>query len=232
VAHGTWPTDMIDGSALIDRLAGFTERGDLAGGFEAMAAFVGAEHYMIARHDVLNEEGFDHIVSSNWPFDLVRTLGRLVMRHQGKRNEIERCMAMMEPLFLRAPASIRVPEHLSRTYCAFPFCTGQARLVVVFLFRADIVVARDRIHDVALLSAYFAANFDQATYVPASVLDLTEREMECLNWIAEGKTSDEISVIIGISRNTVNNYITSIMRKTATKTRSEAIAYAVRHSLI
>ena len=103
---------------------------------------------------------------------------------------------------------------------------------MIFLFRSDIVVARERVHDVALLSAYFAARFDEATYVPSSVLDLTEREIECLNWIAEGKTSDEISMIIGISRNTVNNYITSIMRKTATKTRSEAIAYAVRHSLI
>ena len=38
--------------------------------------------------------------------------------------------------------------------------------------------------------------------------------------------------IIGISKNTINNYITSVMRKTATRTRSEAIAYAVRHNLV
>ena len=63
-------------------------------------------------------------------------------------------------------------------------------------------------------------------------MDLTEREIECLYWIAEGKTSDEIAVILGISRNTINNYITSVMRKTATKTRSEAIAWAVRNSLV
>ncbi len=62
--------------------------------------------------------------------------------------------------------------------------------------------------------------------------DLTERELECLYWIAEGKTSEEIALILGISRNTINNYITSVMRKTATKTRSEAIAYAVRNNLV
>jgi len=62
--------------------------------------------------------------------------------------------------------------------------------------------------------------------------ELTDREIECLFWIAEGKTSDEIAVILGISRNTINNYITSVMRKTATKTRSEAIAYAVRNNLV
>jgi LuxR family transcriptional regulator, regulator of acetate metabolism len=223
---------MIDRSVLIGKLAQCAERGDLPAGFELMSSFVGAEHYMLARQDMLNEDGFDHIVSSNWPFDVVRTLGQHVIKQQSKRNELERCMAIMEPAFIRAPATLRMPEHLSRIYCAFPFCTGQARLSVIFLFRSDIVVARERVHDVALLSAYFAARFDEATYVPSSVLDLTEREIECLNWIAEGKTSDEISMIIGISRNTVNNYITSIMRKTATKTRSEAIAYAVRHSLI
>ena len=102
----------------------------------------------------------------------------------------------------------------------------------MFLFRRDIVVGRERMHDAALIAAYYAGRFSQAVYVPDNLLDLTEREIECLNWIAEGKTSDEISVIIGISRNTVNNYITSIMRKTTTKTRSEAIAYAVRNSLI
>lgn len=63
-------------------------------------------------------------------------------------------------------------------------------------------------------------------------IDLTERELECLYWIAEGKTSDEMATILGISRNTINNYITSVMRKTATKTRSEAIAYAVRNNLV
>jgi DNA-binding CsgD family transcriptional regulator len=62
--------------------------------------------------------------------------------------------------------------------------------------------------------------------------ELTDRELECLFWIAEGKTSDEIAMILGISRNTINNYITSVMRKTATKTRSEAIAFAVRNNLV
>ena len=43
---------------------------------------------------------------------------------------------------------------------------------------------------------------------------------------------EEIATIIGISKNTINNYITSVMRKTATRTRSEAIAYAVRNNLV
>ena len=47
-----------------------------------------------------------------------------------------------------------------------------------------------------------------------------------------GAFEGEIALIIGISRNTVNNYITSIMNKTGAKTRSEAVAFAVRQRII
>ena len=83
-----------------------------------------------------------------------------------------------------------------------------------------------------LLRMQHVAVVDDAILRQDRELELTEREIECLYWIAEGKTSDEIAVILGISRNTINNYITSVMRKTATKTRSEAIAWAVRNSLV
>jgi DNA-binding CsgD family transcriptional regulator len=223
---------MISRFELATRLEKCAEKQDIASGLEFLAAFVGAEHYLLARYDVFSEDGYDYVVAADWPFDLVRSLGAHVTRLHAKRNEVDRCMASMEPDFQAAGAAIRLPSHLSAQYCAIPFDTGHARLVMVLLFRNDIVAARDRLYDMALIAAYFAGRFPQAAYVPDSMLDLTEREIECLNWIAEGKTSDEISMIIGISRNTVNNYITSIMRKTATKTRSEAIAYAVRNSLI
>lgn len=223
---------MIDRTQLLQKLDRIAGGGDIAPGLELLAAFVGAEHYLLARYDAFTEESYGYVVSSNWPFDLLRSLGAAVVRQQTKCNEVGRCMSAIEPQFAMCPAAVRVPEHLSRSYCAVPFNSGQARLLMVFLFREDIVIARDRAYDAALIAAYYAGRFSQAVYVSDNVLDLTEREIECLNWIAEGKTSDEISVIIGISRNTVNNYITSIMRKTATKTRSEAIAYAVRNSLI
>jgi DNA-binding CsgD family transcriptional regulator len=83
------------------------------------------------------------------------------------------------------------------------------------------------------MTGYFASVCCQGAILRQDrEMELTDREVECLYWIAEGKTSDEIAVILGISRNTINNYITSVMRKTATKTRSEAIAWAVRNSLV
>lgn len=223
---------MIGRGELLEKLEKSADRGDIAGGLQLLSAYVGAEHYLLVRYDVFSEDGYDYVVSSNWPFDLVRSFGAGVTRRQSKRNEVDRCMSALEPEFARVAGVPSFPPHLSRTYCLLPFNAGQARLMLAFLFRDGVVLAHERLDEAALVAAYFAARFDQAVYVPESVLDLTDREVECLNWIAEGKTSEEISMIIGISRNTVNNYITSIMRKTATKTRSETIAYAVRNSLI
>jgi LuxR family transcriptional regulator, regulator of acetate metabolism len=223
---------MFSRANLLSKLEGCAARQDLAEGLGLMASFVGAESHMLARYDVFAEEGFDYVITSNWPFDVVRSLGRHLTRRQAKRNEVDRCMSAMLPEFFHVPATASFPAELNRMYCVIPFDTGHARLALAFLFRKDIVLAQDRLHDVALIAAYYSGHFEQAVFVPDVVLDLTEREIECLGWIAEGKTSDEISMIIGISRNTVNNYITSIMRKTTTKTRSEAIAYAVRNSLI
>ena len=102
----------------------------------------------------------------------------------------------------------------------------------MLLFQEGIILSQERLREVGLFSAY-GASFAEARDAKAERdFELTERELECLFWIAEGKTSDEIAVILGISRNTINNYITSVMRKTATKTRSEAIAYAVRNNLV
>jgi len=107
------------------------------------------------------------------------------------------------------------------------------RMSLVLLFPEHFILSQSKLRDVGVMTGYFASVCCRGAILRQDrEMDLTEREIECLYWIAEGKTSDEIAVILGISRNTINNYITSVMRKTATKTRSEAIAWAVRNSLV
>jgi DNA-binding CsgD family transcriptional regulator len=102
----------------------------------------------------------------------------------------------------------------------------------MFLLDDGFILSPERLRDVGLLAGYFASFLRCGSIKVDRDFELTDRELECLFWIAEGKTSDEIAMILGISRNTINNYITSVMRKTATKTRSEAIAFAVRNNLV
>lgn len=223
---------MLARDELLTKLNNALDDGDLAGGMEAICAYVGAEHYLVARCDCSADASLSSIVTSDWPFDLVRSFAADLVREQGKMNEVDRCMVIHRPAFATCAVDIRLPSALSRRYCILPFNAGAVRLVLMLLFREGLVLSQERLQDAALMSAYHAGAFIGTEERTERALDLTEREIECLAWISEGKTSDEISTIIGISRNTVNNYITSIMRKTATRTRSEAIALAVRNNLI
>lgn len=57
--------------------------------------------------------------------------------------------------------------------------------------------------------------------------DLTRREKECLLWAAEGKTSDETSMIMHISESTVRFHLNNAARKLNVHSRRHAIARAI-----
>lgn len=61
---------------------------------------------------------------------------------------------------------------------------------------------------------------------------LTGREIEVLRHVAAGETSREIGRVLFISENTVKNHIRNILDKLGLHSRSEAVLYAVRESLI
>jgi DNA-binding CsgD family transcriptional regulator len=61
---------------------------------------------------------------------------------------------------------------------------------------------------------------------------LTERERECLRWVSEGKTTDEVALILGVSSNTVNSYIAHAINKFGASNRAMAIATAIRNGII
>ena len=61
---------------------------------------------------------------------------------------------------------------------------------------------------------------------------LSDRELDCLNWTAAGKTSVEIAEIIGLSEHTVNHYLNRATKKLDTVNRTQAVAKALRTGLI
>ena len=61
---------------------------------------------------------------------------------------------------------------------------------------------------------------------------LTTRELEVLTWVCDGKTSTEIAAILGIARNTVRNQMQSTLIKLRVKTRSQAVAKALKKGLV
>jgi DNA-binding CsgD family transcriptional regulator len=62
--------------------------------------------------------------------------------------------------------------------------------------------------------------------------DLTQREIDCLNWTAAGKTSVEISDILSLSEHTINHYLNRATKKLDTVNRTQAVAKALRMGII
>ncbi|WP_456727161.1 LuxR family transcriptional regulator [Bradyrhizobium sp. USDA 3397] len=61
---------------------------------------------------------------------------------------------------------------------------------------------------------------------------LSEREQDCLRWVAAGKSSWEIGKILQISENTVNFHLKNAMRKLGATSRVQAAIVAIRLNLI
>ncbi|MBO1113660.1 helix-turn-helix domain-containing protein [Bordetella petrii] len=61
---------------------------------------------------------------------------------------------------------------------------------------------------------------------------LSNRERDCLHWSALGKTSWEISVILGVSERTVNFHIGNACSKLGVYNRRAAVAVALSQGLL
>jgi DNA-binding CsgD family transcriptional regulator len=61
---------------------------------------------------------------------------------------------------------------------------------------------------------------------------LTARELDCLHWVAVGKSTWEISEIHGISENTVKFHLRNILSKLNVPTRAAAVAKAFQLGLV
>jgi DNA-binding CsgD family transcriptional regulator len=61
---------------------------------------------------------------------------------------------------------------------------------------------------------------------------LTPRELECLRWVAIGKTDAEIAVILSISPRTARFHVENAKLKLRADTRIQAVAQAMRLNAI
>ena len=62
--------------------------------------------------------------------------------------------------------------------------------------------------------------------------DLTEREMEVLNLVAQGKSNQKIAESMFLSLATVKAHVGNILSKLQVSSRAEAIAYAIKNKIV
>jgi len=66
---------------------------------------------------------------------------------------------------------------------------------------------------------------------PDAFKDFTERELDVLKLLAEGKSNAEIAQVLVLSDKTVRNHISVILDKLHVNNRVEAAAYAIKHNI-
>lgn len=64
------------------------------------------------------------------------------------------------------------------------------------------------------------------------IAPLTPREMEILQYIAQGYLNKQIAAELDISEQTIKNHVTSILRKLNANARTEAVVVAIKQGLI
>jgi LuxR family quorum sensing-dependent transcriptional regulator len=84
------------------------------------------------------------------------------------------------------------------------------------LLRALAVAIHDRLHE--------SSGTGQASQPE---VPLTTREVECMRWVAAGKTDADIAAILGIAPPTVHYHVERVKKKFRTGSRTEAVAYLV-----
>jgi len=61
---------------------------------------------------------------------------------------------------------------------------------------------------------------------------LSERELQVMRFVVEGKTSKEIAAIVGVKPSSIQTYRSRIMAKLETKTIANLVRLAIRRGLI
>lgn len=65
-----------------------------------------------------------------------------------------------------------------------------------------------------------------------SMEHLTSREIQILNFVAQGFSNKQIALELGISINTVKDFISKILTKLDANDRTEAVVIAIKHGML
>ena len=76
------------------------------------------------------------------------------------------------------------------------------------------------------------ASGDGSTAGQQQGVKLTRKQQEILSWVAEGKTSWEISVIMRCKEETVNYHVKGILRRLCATNKAHAVSKAMRLGLL
>ncbi len=215
-------------------------RADLTAYLAALCAEVLADHYMLLAvvHD--RDRSNARIIASNWVYDAIHLIGFRQLAALATGDSAASPGALCRPVAADQGARDGIDVATSTLLEAL----GHAELYVLklhagrqryYLLLSATQSGLIRPHTLATIHmrACYALSRAPDLLASAALVDpLTDRERECLFWVSEGKTTDDIAIILGVSANTANSYIANAIQKLGSSNRAMAMATAIRSGVI
>lgn len=225
----------------IEGLALPSNRTGLSRYLSRLARNVGADAYIlfeVARDDTADET---RIVVSNWIYDTIRAVGMDVIQRIAHAPQTAYMSA--EPRLWRPATEAAERSLLDAGEAEALEAGGHVEIASSRIKAAGrcycIIFSAHRPRSIGAAgvpAACVALSYALSTLrgnEPAEARNsVSVRERECLAWVSEGKTTDEVAVIIGVSSNTVNSYVAQAIQKLSARNRAMAIATAIRAGII
>lgn len=202
---------------------------------------VGADSYLLVEaRDGDGDEA--RILASNWIYDTIRAVGMQTIQriaHATPTAFMGAQPRLWRPSAEASERSFLSMEEAEALEAGGHFEIASARLRVAGVCYCIVFSARRPRSIIAsgLPAAHVALSYALSALAAnepaiAARSPISERERECLCWVSQGKTTDEVAVILGVSSNTVNSYVTHAIQKLSARNRAMAIATAIRAGLI
>ena len=231
--------DSIDNAAGLDQIIGVLSSAGQSFGYE---------NFSIAGLPMPGESIDPYIMACGWPDEWA---ARYIEKNYVHVDPVIKQVRMANKPFMWADAPLKPSDSAAKTVLneatefglvdgfAVPIYTTHGFQAIVTFGANELEL--DKSEQAALHLVAIYAHQAIRSLLPNSGKDdsywkfekqLSLREVECLKWTAAGKTAFEISVITGISNRTVEQYISSSMRKLNATNRVQAVAEAMRARLI
>ncbi len=232
-------------SEIIGEIAGFKTQFDVFRFMKRLTAAYQARTFMVLNMPVATSRDISsNSIITNWPADLLAGYDQvplladspilLRLRHSTTpfTYDIESIASQRDPRTMALSKDLFERHHMQRG-AYFPVHDAAG-------VRGAVSFAGDRpafsVPEMVELSYIAVHIYSRLAEIREldnrSTATLTDRELDCLNWTAAGKTSVEIAEILGLSEHTINHYLNRATKKLDTVNRTQAVAKALRLGLI
>lgn len=201
----------------------------------------GFKHFLLAN---ISHSENEHLnigsitVTNNWPTEILchyDMMGRAESGYlmQASRTRLAPSVQKIDMANLNDIHADLLARYEFKTNAYFPVCDSDCLHLLVFSSPDEVTLSDDELAHIQLFVTRLVEK--SLEIIPSEVVadsNISQRESEVLQWIAEGKTSAEIATIMSLSEHTVNHYAMLAVQKLECVNRTQAVVRALRLGLI